>query len=887
MQEPQPAPIARAERPRLIPPRLGARDVARPRLEALLATPRQRPVSVVVAPSGLGKTTLVARWASEHEGPVGWLTLDPVDSSPATLGHALVDAMRRVAPGFGRNTLVLVTGQTEPDPAGIGATIAEEIAALDVPVVLVLDDAHILASGPAWTVIDALIAHAGEGLHFVMTSRTPPQVDLEAMRAARRLVEIDSPALRFTATEAGDLAGALGAVDLPPDVVAAAVERSGGWAPVLRLLLLRRDLSAAAGVQGAMDDLLERLVGLALDAAPAGVQRAAMWGALLPWFDPRLLAAVVPADDRAAAGVRIREIAALGLPMSGPGRMGEPIAFHPVVLGVLRARLAATESPHVIAEAHRRAATWYRDAGHPVAAIRQALAGEDEALAIALVAGAGFAAMRQERWLEIAELIDELPADVPDRSPVIAMLACWAAYRLTNDALGAAIGRFMVAVDSGAAEDERWPTHRLRALVDVLVSFGFASCHSGAEARARVARIAQDLDPSDEVPLGMLIGITGPIIWSLEGADAGLAYLADELSAVPPLRPGVRCVALQGLMLMHGFVGTPASTFAPVLEEAAALARAEGLPLSLATVASSFGWLELRRLDLPAAARWFGATIDDTYLAGANLWRQSRLGDVMLLALQGRPDDALARLDDMRRVIDRLAVDEWIRNAAAFRARIGMLVGRPEIALAWLDETGAGIPEVMPGFNEAADLTRARVLLLRPTADRIAEARNLLESLSAQVDAIGLPKLREPIALCRALIAEINGRRDEALGIIEPTLASLDVRDDLLTLFEFAPALAPLLDACRERGIAIPYLDRVSEARRALLLQRTGVEARELNDVALMSRIAAGQTFDQIAAETGVSANVVRSRARQLFRELRAASRSDAIVQARRRGMLP
>src|SRR6185503_3061277 len=198
--------------------------VARPRLlerlnEGLLRTPG---MTLISAPAGFGKTTLVSEWIASGGRPAAWLSLDEGDSDPTRFLTYLVAALRAVAPKLGEGALeVLQAGQSQPPPSeSVLTALLNEIISLPEDIVLVLDDYHVIDSRAVDEALTFLVEHFPPHLHLVIATREDPALPIPRLRARRQLIELRATDLRFTASEAAEFLNQVMDLHLPAEDVA-------------------------------------------------------------------------------------------------------------------------------------------------------------------------------------------------------------------------------------------------------------------------------------------------------------------------------------------------------------------------------------------------------------------------------------------------------------------------------------------------------------------------------------------------------------------------------------------------------------------------------------------------------------------------------------------
>src|SRR5215831_15202993 len=358
--------------------------VPRPRLDRLIAGGVRGPLTALMGPPGIGKTMAMASWAAADQstGPVAWITLDEFDNRPRVLWGYVMTALRRA-------------GVPVPDMSWAAACVdsldheflvrlASALATAEPPVVLVLDDLHLLTDRTTLQGLSYLMRNAQPGLHVMVASRIDPLLPLHRFRLSGELAEIRADELTFTVPESG-LLMAQHDITLPPDSLECLTTRAEGWAAGLRL--------AAISMDGHPDPeqfvkefvaedspVVGYLVEEVLNAQPPAIRDLLLRTSILDSFDAGIACEL--AGSR--AGNDLPDLArtnAFVLP-TGSGWY----RYHSLFADVLRLKLRH-EWPRLVPELHRRAAGWYRRNGSLTRAVRHATAADDWELAAQIVVG--------------------------------------------------------------------------------------------------------------------------------------------------------------------------------------------------------------------------------------------------------------------------------------------------------------------------------------------------------------------------------------------------------------------------------------------------------------------------------------------------------------------
>lgn len=206
--------------------------VARPRLTDRLEREAARKLTLISAPAGFGKTTLLVEWLRERagsEGSVAWLSLDEGDNDPTRFLSYVVAALRSVEGEIGEGVLSALRSPEPPHIEAITAALINELAALPEELTLILDDYHLIDSGPVHGIVSFLLEHQPPNVHLVISSRIDPPLPLSRLRARNQMMELDAAELSFTPEEAVTFLDSVMGLGLSAEDVAALEERTEGW----------------------------------------------------------------------------------------------------------------------------------------------------------------------------------------------------------------------------------------------------------------------------------------------------------------------------------------------------------------------------------------------------------------------------------------------------------------------------------------------------------------------------------------------------------------------------------------------------------------------------------------------------------------------------------
>lgn len=393
---------------------------------------RHRKLTLVCAPAGWGKSTLLGEWGTspDETRPFAWLSLDPADSDPVRFWSYAIGALREVRPGFGAAALDSLRDAGTDLVDVVVAPLINELADLPGPLVLVLDDYHAVRADAIHASLAFLLRHAPATLHVAIATRVDPPLRLGTLRAAGQVTEIRATGLRFSAAEAEDLLnGSLG-LGLDPADVELLRARTEGWAAGLQLAALSartlENRHAFVREFAGGDRLVGDYIHEVLADQDSALRDFLLRTSILERLCAPLCDAVTGRRD-SARQLETAERSNLFLVWLDTRR--EWYRYHHLFREQLLHELVRT-APDLEPELHRRAAAWHTEHGNVDDAVGHATAAGDFAAAGELIAGNWRPVWSQGQFGTIVRWIDALPQDVVLGDARLCLARGWTALYL-------------------------------------------------------------------------------------------------------------------------------------------------------------------------------------------------------------------------------------------------------------------------------------------------------------------------------------------------------------------------------------------------------------------------------------------------------------------------
>jgi LuxR family maltose regulon positive regulatory protein len=403
------------------PPR--ARIVLRPRLIEQLNEGLERKLTLISAPAGFGKTTLVSEWVAGCKRPVAWLSLDERDNDPARFISYLVKALQTIKPGIGEGLLAVLASPQPLQIETILTNLLNEISTLPESFLLVLDDYHSIDSQPVDYSVTFIIENQPQQFHLLIATREDPDLPLARLRARGQFSELRAADLRFTPTEAAEFLNRVMGLSLSEEDVAALEARTEGWIAGLQLaaLSMRGYQDAAGFIQSftgshrfVMDYLLEEVLHQQLENIQTFLLRTSVLDRMCgPLCDAVLLDPSVPGQ----ATLEYLERANLFVVAQDNERHW--YRYHQLFGDLLRRQLPQSFSPGGIAKLHILASEWYENNDLILESFRHAAAANDIERAERLMESENMPIHVRGTAMAILDWLGSLPKSLLDGKPML------------------------------------------------------------------------------------------------------------------------------------------------------------------------------------------------------------------------------------------------------------------------------------------------------------------------------------------------------------------------------------------------------------------------------------------------------------------------------------
>lgn len=859
------------------------RFIPRQRLATRLHHLIDVPVTLISAPAGFGKTTVMQEALhslhKRHGAAFAWLALDAHDNDPTQFWRYVALALHTALPACGA---VIIEALAGPQPAPVRPLLTvtiNEISAAAQRLVLVLDNYHFIDLPAIHDDLTFLIERAPSNLHVVLITRADPPLPLHRWRAQGRLLEVRAADLRFDQTEAEALLNDVMHLELSEEDITTLLRQTEGWPAALYLAglalredpavpsLARRDRLARLAQSNRLT--VEYLTEEALAQQPAEIRTFLLRISVLDRFCGSLCDAVTETSGSAARLEALGQDHLFIIPLELSAPDDEPwFRFHRLFGDLLRGQVRLT-FPEDIAALYRRAAAWHAERGDVEQAIEYAFAGDDFAHAAQLIERAASTLVMEGRASLLERWLSQLPDAWRQTLPRASVAFAWA---LILRGRYHEVAPYLDQAEAIIPPDDPALWGELYAARAVL-----------AETQGRVAealehaRQALDLAPADHL-IAQAVAHTAIAGALRASGDVDAAITAYE-QAVPlcqaarlPLPALLGRAHLGLLYLMQGRLCSAEAALQPALETAVFIPAAS--PVFIA-----YSAILIERNQLEDAHRHLQHALDLAQQSGHTAaLAQCHIHLARLRRAQGNLAGAQVALDAAAAYVAQ-GVPAWIEPVLiAERVHLYLDQGAATRARHVLAGHSTAVETTAGATREALPLAHARLLLHQ---GRSADARALLDNILASAEQSGRRgRVIEALTL-RALACDALNDETAALDDLQRALALAEPEGYVRIFLDAGARLTRLLHrigSIYANRLLAAFPPSVRDRAADLLELPEPLTDRERDVLRLMAR---GLTYQQIASELIVSVNTVRYHVKSLYSKLQVNSRTLALVRAR------
>jgi len=866
--------------------------VLRSRLIERLNEGVRRKLTLISAPAGFGKTTLVSEWVAGCQRSVAWLSLDQGDNDPTRFLFYVVAALRTIEANIGKGVLGMLQSPQPPAAESILTALLNEIASVPRDIVLVLDDYHVIDSKPIDFALTYLIEHLPPQMRLVIVTREDPDLALARLRAGDHLTELRVTDLRFDASEAAEFLNQVMDLTLSTDDIAALETRTEGWIAGLQLAAIslqgQKDVTGfIKSFTGSHSFVMDYLVEEVFQQQSESVQTFLLRTSILDRMcGPLCNAVLLDASVSGQETLEYLEQANLFIvPLDNERRW---YRYHHLFSDLLRQRLnqsaasstSASENELMsVNELHIRASEWYEDNGLDIEAFHHATAAKDYERAERLIEGKGMPLHFRGAVAPVLNWLASLPTTVLDARP--SLWTSYASVLLVTGQTSAAEPKLRAAE---AALKDAEPIEKNRDLIGRIAAIRATAATSQNQLETIIAesrRALEYLHP-DNLAFRTSTACKLGYAYHLQGNRAAAKKAYTEVVSIGQASGNtiftlLATIGLGGLQEGENQLYLAAQTFQGVLQELGdpPLPFASEAQLGLGRICYEWNDLDAAKLHAQQSGQLARQIEHNDRIATCEIFL------ARLKLAQGDVAGAAAILSEAAQSVRQNNFTHRMPEVAA--AQVVTLLRQNKL------EAAANLAQTYE-----LPMSQARVSLASGDSSAALAA---LEPFRRDIETKGWEDERLKVMVLQAVALHAHGEKNMAIQLLTETLALAEPGGFIRIFIDEGSPMAELLSEAVARGVMPEYVSRlldVFEAEKQARLNRSHrtqtpqplIEPLSQRELEVLQLIAEGLSNREIAARLFLAEITVKGHNQRIFGKLQVQRRTEAVARARELGVL-
>jgi LuxR family maltose regulon positive regulatory protein len=876
--------------------------VPRPRLIEHLNAGIHHKLTLISAPAGFGKTTLLSEWIAgcDLRTRFAWLSLDEGDNDIVRFLAYFIAALQTVESNFGQGLLATLQSPSQVNVEAVLTTLLNEIAALPDRLILALDDYHVIESQAIDQALAFLLDHLPPQMHLVIASRTDPTLSLSRLRARGQLTELRAGDLRFSTIEAAAFLKQVIRLPVSSDDVRTLEDRTEGWITGLQLAavamqgLKQRDQIAhfIHSFSGSHRYVIDYLVDEVLDQQTPQAQEFLLQTSILDLMVAPLCSAVTGRENSQSILEGLEAANLFLIPLDSERRW---YRYHHLFADLLRQRLRQTRAEQV-PSLHCRASEWYACHNFPFEAVHHAFAGDDVERAADLIEAVGLSLIDQGAFNTVRNWIDALPKSLVQKRPYLCVYHAWTSnFTHQLDAIEPFLQDAQRALQTRKprggprSPDSDIVARKVRGHIATLRAWNARRQRDNSLAIELLQEAVECLDHGNPIArafanlnLGLAYLDGGEL---LKAADSFHDAMAQQSASENELVSIMAASHLAAVMILQGRLHEAAKLCRRTIREQ--LERHGKPPPTLCLTYLRLGWVLAEWNDVNGFFDHVSQGIiladqiryDSVVKAGA----QAMVWEEQLLAKQGM---VVKFSEDAAKIIDRALAAETDAGETPYSAE-----GDTDVSTLHAENTDVYLAddayfEIWPGYSGIA---QARKLT---EEGGVEEALALLERIYESARAVEGIGLMIEARTSKALIHQSQDDLDHALEALKDALSLSQAEGYVRTYVDRDAPMAQLLAQVAAQGFMPDYTTRLLAAFDTSAKGDTTshpqplVEPLSKRELEILELVAQGLSNREIGERLVLALSTVKGHNQNIFGKLQVQRRTEAVARARELGLL-
>ena len=876
---------------------------------------RNKPLTLVSAPAGYGKSILISSWLEEVTCLNSWLSLDEEHNDLRTFLAYFVAAVNKILP----EKLQAIESYLEvPElpTAVMEKDLINELDQIDDDFIVILDDFHLINNEQVLELINYMIKYPPLNMHLCILTRRDPPLSLNELRVYNRIGEFRMADLAFTSEEVKLLFNKLHEIELRDTVSEQLLETTEGWVVGLRLFSLgikgQEDKERILNeMKGGSPLVTKFLLEQVLKNQPAQIQNYLPKTSILNRFCSELVEALdeTEKDEHKMSGREfIKWLRMTNLFIIPLDKENKWFRYHHLFQDLLQTQLQEKYSPEEISALNSRASEYLEGRGYIEEAVEQTFAAGNALATAQIIERNRHAVLDDDRWIKLGMWMNKLPQEIKQERTDLLLSQAW--VLLMEEVRLEGIFAIIKRVESLVGKDPQDP-----ALLPEINFFRGIICYFQGEGARSVEFFnkATELLPES----AFLLLRSEAEYWTC----VALHLAGRKETAIRRLHEGIRSKDFQegmilsrlifGLCMIHMLDGECLQAFQEGLR-LKGVCRSNRLVFAEPWAMYVQGNASFQMFDLDATRHHFGLVMENRYIANQSAAIDAMSGLAISSQIMGKPDEADETISLAQEYVQWTKDPLNLEIVRSCRARFALLREDLDSAISWQRSF-----QEMPGspmmffFLEAPVITECRVLIAIGSDASLKEATEKLKTLQRLAKAWNNDCQMLEIMVLQALAGHRQGRLEEALETLEQAVAMAKPGRTIRPFVELGQPMADLLKQLSEKNAAVEFVEKLlaafslvapspSLSRRSA--EREGGSPRPLvspspspqplvepltnRELDILELLEKRLQNKEIAEKLFISPETVKVHVRNIFQKLDAGNRREAVIKAKDLGIL-
>ena len=873
---------------------------------------RQRPLTLISAPAGYGKSTLVSCWLESIDLPCAWLSLDESDNDLYLFLSYILAAVQTISPAAGKEIQSILNAPQLPPHSILSNILINEMDKIKQAFILCLDDYHVIQNTAIHNLFVDILKHPPHGMHIVLASRIDPPLPLASLRARGEMTEIRIQDLRFSHAETAEFLQQMMGKKLEENIVALMGQKTEGWVTGLRLVAL--SLRDSEDLSRVLTDLpndnhyvMDYLVSEVLSQQQPNIQEYLLSTSILNRFCAPLCEALCN-SGALSGGCEINGseyidwIKQANLFVISLDDEHRWFRYHHMFRELLERNLKRRVSPDDIDALHRSAGKWFGDRGLIEEALQHYMAGGDPQSAARLIVRHRYDLMNQEQWLRLERWLSMLPTESLEKTPELLIIKAWLCEiqvrLLEMEAVLNKLETFIAAAPSKTISG--WKA--LIAEFNVLRSFIFFLQADGQGTISHTKSALEEVNPQALSVQGICRTMMAAGFQMTGQLKKAYATLHNALKKEVPQGTAYHSWVLSGLCFIH-WIAADLTGLRQGALQLLKLGQDFNLPRSIAFSHYFLGIFHYLRNEVDESEPPLQLAVQDLYKADTVNYSHSTFALALCLQAQTQPDSAVEILENLIGRALESNNAELLTISQAFQAELALRQGNIPKAQHWARNYDPH--PFYPGYRfYLPQLTLVKVHLALNTKKSQQQAHDLLDQLHNYYSAIYNTCFLIDILALQALTYDARLEETQAFEKLAESLRLAEPDKIMRPFLDLGQKMADLLRRLAKQGIPSKFIGILLKAFRKemavaaqsnLSIQapielpsaNTGnIDSLSKREREIMTLLARRLSNKEIAERLFLSPKTVKAHLYNIYQKLDTKNRRQAVERARALGIV-